>query len=250
MEVRERSSATGPPEAECEAPSAMSASQSFRRSHSGPGTAQRGRLPSRKKFRRVRLPQAPPFWLGSTTAVRRFHTPCPCGCEPRPSPPFFRDVAEQQLQRAVNAPSSRTAEVQVLPSRPCRQSVGSDASRWYREERSASLRAGSIFSADVAEQHTRRPEMPAGASSCGCDSLRPHQFFGGWWNAYTRVSETRGREPVQVRVLSRRPIFASSSSEFRRPVSQADNTGANPVEATNFRRVVQSEPSGLYPESR
>ena len=34
-----------------------------------------------------------------------------------PEPPF-RSVAEQQLQRAVNAPSSRTAKVRVLPLRP------------------------------------------------------------------------------------------------------------------------------------
>jgi hypothetical protein len=33
-------------------------------------------------------------------------------------PPFFRSVAEQQLQRAVNAPPSRAAKVRVLPLRP------------------------------------------------------------------------------------------------------------------------------------
>lgn len=43
-------------------------------------------------------------------------------------------------------------------------------------------------------------------------------LFGEWWSVYTRVSETRGRKPVQVQTLSRRP---------------------------NFRRVVQSEPSAL-----
>ena len=31
-------------------------------------------------------------------------------------------------------------------------------------------------------------------------------FFGEWWNVYTRVLETRGRKPVQVQILSRRPI--------------------------------------------
>lgn len=31
-------------------------------------------------------------------------------------------------------------------------------------------------------------------------------FFGEWWSVYTRVSETRGRKPMQVQVLSRRPI--------------------------------------------
>ena len=64
-----------------------------------------------------------------------------------PEPPFFRGVAEQQLQRAVNASPQRAAEVQVLPPRPIlfRQSVGSDVSQWYWEERSAILRAGSIL---------------------------------------------------------------------------------------------------------
>ena len=40
--------------------------------------------------------------------------------------------------------------------------------------------------------------------------LEPHfqQFFGEWWNGYTRVSETRGRKLVQVQILSRRPILA------------------------------------------
>lgn len=68
------------------------------------------------------------------------------GCESRLSS-HFRGVAEQQLQRAVNAPPSRAAEVQVLPPRPIlfRQSVGSDVSQWYWEERSATLRAGSIL---------------------------------------------------------------------------------------------------------
>src|SRR5687767_4850265 len=33
-------------------------------------------------------------------------------------------------------------------------------------------------------------------------------FFGEWWSEYTRVSETRGRKPVQVQILSRRPISA------------------------------------------
>ena len=33
-------------------------------------------------------------------------------------PPVFRSVAEQQLQRAVNAPPSRAAKVRVLPLRP------------------------------------------------------------------------------------------------------------------------------------
>lgn len=32
--------------------------------------------------------------------------------------------------------------------------------------------------------------------------------FGEWWSVYTRVSETRGRKPMQVQVLSRRPISA------------------------------------------
>ena len=45
--------------------------------------------------------------------------------------------------------------------------------------------------------------------ACACDSRRGHQFFGEWWNAYTRVSETRGRKPVQVRILSRRPLWGS-----------------------------------------
>ena len=84
-------------------------------------------------------------------------------------------------------------------------------------------------------------------------------FFGEWWNGYTRVSETRERKLVQVRILSRRPIWlggargfapalraahlrttescsvsASSSKQFRRSASQAGNAGASPVEATNF----------------
>lgn len=33
-------------------------------------------------------------------------------------------------------------------------------------------------------------------------------LFGEWWSVYTRVSETRGRKPMQVQVLSRRPISA------------------------------------------
>lgn len=210
----------------------------------------------------------PPLWLGSTTAVRRFHTPCPCGCESRPSPPFSR-----RGRAAIAARCKRAVLTDCEGASPsvstifCRPSVGSDASRWYREERSASLRAGSILqtwrnsiragprcrwaqaresanlsvctnfaawleSADTADSNSaglnaRAGATPAAATNaavCGiadravlktaalsgawaCKSPRPHQFFGGWWNAYTRVSETRGREPVQVRVLSRRPIF-------------------------------------------
>ena len=104
-----------------------------------------------------------------------------------PEPPFFRGVAEQQLLRAVNASPLRATKVQVLPPRPIlfRQSVGSDVSQWYWEERSAidscfalgalphafgvSFRATlhsvpDPFYADVAKQHTRRREKPVGAS--------------------------------------------------------------------------------------
>ena len=160
---------------------------------------------------------------------------------------------------------------QVLPPRPIlfRQSVGSDVSQWYWEERSATLRAGSIlcgrggtsrragprshraqaregatpsarttFIAAWLEQQTRRLKprralrvragaTPAAATNYAavrgiedravsktaaphgawaCKSPRPHQFIDGWWNVYTRVSETRGRKPVQVRILSRRPF--------------------------------------------
>ena len=57
-------------------------------------------------------------------------------------------------------------------------------------------------------------------------------FIGEWWNAYTRVSETRGRKLVQVRILSRRPNFdALSSNENRSPASQAGNAGAGGQQA-------------------
>ena len=174
------------------------------------------------------------------------------------------------MQRAVNASPSRAAEVQVLPPRPIlfRQSVGSDVSQWYWEERSATLRAGSIFvrtwrNSRRAGPRSRRAQAhegatpsarttfrgvvgtvdtvvlnPAGPSGpCRCNPGRRDQscgrawnvdravsktaaptrrvgvqvapaapIFDGWWNVYTRVSETRGRKPVQVRVLFRRPI--------------------------------------------
>ena len=70
MEVREHSSATGPPQAEPEGPSAKRASQSSCRSQSGPGTAQRGRLPGRENFRRVRHPQAPPLFGSQALTVK------------------------------------------------------------------------------------------------------------------------------------------------------------------------------------
>lgn len=174
------------------------------------------------------------------------------------------------MQRAVNAPSSRATEVQFLPPRPVsfRQSVGSDVSQWYWEERSATLRAGSNLcgrggTSRRAGPRSRRAQAHEGATPsarttfrgvdgtadttglnpvgpsgpCRCNPGRRVQscgrawnvdravsktaaptrrvgvqvapaapIFDGWWNVYTRVSETRGRKPVQVRVLFRRPI--------------------------------------------
>ena len=71
-------------------------------------------------------------------------------------------------------------------------------------------------------------------------------YFGEWWSGYTRVSETRGRKPMQVRILSRRPISAPRplSSSGDPPLKRAMRVQV-PSRRPIFRRVVQSEPSAL-----
>ena len=59
-------------------------------------------------------------------------------------------------------------------------------------------------------------------------------FFGEWWNGYTRVSETRERKLVQVRILSRRPISMATSNKSSSPASQAGHRSAILRVATTF----------------
>lgn len=84
-----------------------------------------------------------------------------------PEPLSFRSVAEQQMQRAVNATPSRATKVRVLPLRPA-FAVRSDHAGLVKEddlpaiERAAAGRP--FFHADLVERETRRPEEPMGAS--------------------------------------------------------------------------------------
>ena len=63
-------------------------------------------------------------------------------------------------------------------------------------------------------------------------------FFGEWWNVYTRVSETRGRKPVQVQFLSRRPIFSAASNKSNSHVSPTGNRSATLRAAAIFGRLM------------
>ncbi len=113
---------------------------------------------------------------------------------------------------------------------------------------------------------------------CRCDSGRRDQLCGRAWNRRPGgLKNRRAARRVSVQVApaasdffgewrnSRRPSLrnswakaraganpvsptnfsASSSNESRRPVSQAGNAGASPVEAATFRRVVRSQPCVL-----
>ena len=126
-----------------------------------------------------------------------------------PEPPFFRGVAEQQLQRAVNASPLRAAEVQVLPPRPIlfRQSVGSDVSQWYWEERSATLRAGSILCGRGETAYA--PAREAGGRKPVRVQFPPSVPFSrrGWNSRHSGLKPrwTLGSVPVQPR--SPRPLL-------------------------------------------
>ncbi len=63
----------------------------------------------------------------------------------------------------------------------------------------------------MASNSVGRPRACAGASPAAATS------FGEWRSVYARVSETRGRKPMQVRILSRRPIFSSAPCPLTSP---------------------------------
>ena len=68
-----------------------------------------------------------------------------------------------------------------------------------------------------------------------CNSPRPHQFFRRvveW--IHTSLRNSRAKAHAGANPVSPTNFSALSSNEHRRPASQAGNTGASPVEATNF----------------
>lgn len=115
----------------------------------------------------------------------------------------------------------------------CRQSVGSDAPHWYREERSANLRAGSSLCGrgETADAPARgaggrkpmRVQLPPPAPIYRRVVERIHASLRNSW-AQARA----GANPVPSTTSTLRPLAS------RRSASQAGNTGANPVGATNF----------------
>ena len=125
------------------------------------------------------------------------------GAIPARAPIFHPGVAEQQLRRAVNALPRRATEVQVLPPRPIsfRQSVGSDVSQWYWEERSATLRAGSILCGRGETAYA--PAREAGGRKPVRVQFPPSAPFSrrGWNSRHSGLKPrwTFGSVPVQPR---------------------------------------------------
>lgn len=112
-----------------------------------------------------------------------------------PERPFFRSVAEEQTQRAVNAPPSRASQVQVLPLRPrCRWRAGLLTGREGGAWRNRRCMVGrethpyNVFNQDSSFVRTwrnsrrngprcRRAQARVGANP----SVRTN--FDGWWNS-------------------------------------------------------------------
>lgn len=145
------------------------------------------------------------------------------------------------MQRAVNAPPSRAPEVQVLSPRPIlfRQSVGSDASQWYWEERSATLRAGSILcgrggTSRRAGPRSRRAQAHEGATP----SARTNFSRRGWnsrhggpkprWTKSVRAGAT----PAVATIL--RPCLEQETERFQKPLRFTARGRASRPGRTNF----------------
>jgi hypothetical protein len=134
--------------------------------------------------------------------------------------PFCADVAELADAPAREAVGRKPVRVQLPPPAPLLSRRGWNSRHGgLKPRRTLRVRAGATPVAatnhaavrGIEDRAVSKTAAPHGAWAC--KSPRPHQFIDGWWNEYTRVSETRGRKPVQVRILSRRPFSASSSSQ-------------------------------------
>lgn len=142
-----------------------------------------------------------------------------------PSAPLSQRGWNQQTRRTQTPLGSTPVPVQLRPPRPMRPCV--DGAR-QRED-------GAALSAAKGEP-------------CGCPlgGMANNRRPGGFKNR-----RAPGRVGVQVAPAA--PVFRRVveciHASLRNSWARA-RAGASPVPPTNFRRVVQSEPSGLYPESR
>lgn len=196
--------------------------------------------------------------------------------------PFCADVAELADAPARGAVGRKPMRVQLPPPAPLYSRRGWNSRhdglkpRWTSGSVPVQPRPSRPLMRPCVEQKTGRFQKPLRLTARGRAS-RPGRtnFIDGWWNEYTRVSETRGRKPVQVRILSRRPLWlaiarrfapalraahlhtiegscsvsASSSSQQETRLSSGQH-GCKSRRSDHFCRVVQREPSALYTESR
>ena len=150
---------------------------------------------------------------------------------------------------AVTQPSLGTTEVQFLPPGPCRRSLDSEASRWYREELGANPSGGPIFPSSASRdfvrdwKSTHRHEPVVGTStsatrSAFVDRPRRENIFPVWWNSiHTALRRQRpyghaGATPVAGTNLSRRG--GASIRNRSRTCRGQPHEGANPFVATIF----------------
>lgn len=135
--------------------------------------------------------------------------------------PFCADVAELADAPARGAVGRKPMRVQLPPPAPLysrrgwnRRHGGLKPRRTLRVRAGATPAAATNYAAvrGIEDRAVSKTAAPHGAWAC--KSPRPHQFIDGWWNEYTRVSETRGRKPVQVRILSRRPLWLAIARRF------------------------------------
>ena len=98
------------------------------------------------------------------------------------------------LRRCPSTSLGALSKRQILPPGPCRRSLDSEASRWYREELGANPSGGSIFPSSASRDFVRDwnsthlHEPVVGTSthatrSAFVDRPRRESIFPVWWNS-------------------------------------------------------------------